>query len=76
MIGASFSFRKVLDYYDDGCGGGESDSDVDNDDNDNLLYFHILYGERFLYSKFGMLYPELFGVQCYRFETCVCCSKC
>jgi hypothetical protein len=72
VIGACFSFRKVLDFYDD---GGDSDSDVDNDDNDNLLYFHVLYGERFRYSTFGILYPELFGVQCYRFETHVCCSK-
>lgn len=73
MIVAGFSLRKVLDDYDDSGGGGDSDRDVDND---NLLYFHILYGERFLYSKFGMIYPELFGVKCYRFETHVCCSKC
>lgn len=66
MIGAGFSFRKVLDDYDGGGG----------DDNDNLLYLHISCGERFLYSKFGILYPELFGVKCYRFETRVCCSKC
>jgi hypothetical protein len=70
----------VLDDYDHdgGDGGGHVDSacDVDNDDNDNLLYFHISYGERFRCSRFGMLYPELFGVRCYRFETCVCCSKC
>jgi hypothetical protein len=72
VIVAGFSLRKVLDDYDD-SGGGDSDRDVDND---NLLYFHILYGERFLYSKFGMIYPELFGVKCYRFETHVCCSKC
>lgn len=45
MIGVGFSFRKVLDDYDDD-GGGDSDCDVD-DDSDNLLYFHILYGERF-----------------------------
>jgi hypothetical protein len=59
VIGAGFSFRKVLDDCD---GGGDSDCDVDNDYNDNLLNFHISYGERFLYSKFGMLYPELFDV--------------
>ena len=74
MIGEGFSFRKVLDDYDGG--GGDSDCDVDKDYNDNLLHFHISYGERFLYNKFGMLYPELFGVKCYRFERCVCCSKC
>jgi hypothetical protein len=77
VIGAGFSFRKVLDNYDGGCGGGGGDNcDVDNDDNDNLLYIRISCGERFLYSKFGMLYPELSGVRCYRFETHVCCSKC
>jgi len=67
VIGAGFSFRKVLGDYDDdggGGGGGDSDCDVDNNDNDNQLYFNISYGERFLYSKFGMLYPELFGVKC------------
>jgi hypothetical protein len=43
VIGAGFSFIKVLDDYDDGGGGG-GDCDS-NGGGDNVFYCHIIYGE-------------------------------